>query len=75
MEIILIRHSIAEEKRVDLEDVNRHLTEKGVKRFRGLMPVLQKKLEPLEERDILLWSSPAKRATETADYRERRAGL
>lgn len=67
MEILLIRHSIAEDRRADLDDVDRRLTQKGIQRFRELMPVLQKKLEPLEEREILFWSSPAKRATETAD--------
>lgn len=42
MEIILIRHSIAEDRREDLEDIDRRLTQKGIKRFRELMPVLQR---------------------------------
>lgn len=67
MEILLIRHSTAEDKRADLEDIKRHLTEKGVKKFQKLMPELKEKLEPLDQDKILLWSSPAARALETAE--------
>lgn len=66
MEIILIRHAKAEEKREDLEDIKRNLTEKGKKKFQKLMPKLKEKLEPIEDRNIILWSSPATRALETA---------
>lgn len=66
MEIILIRHSIAEEKRKDLEDSRRQLTDDGKDQFQKLMPELEEKLAPLEERNTVLWSSPATRALETA---------
>ncbi len=67
MEIILIRHGIAEEKRADLEDIKRHLTKKGKKKFQKLMSELKEKLELDEEKTLQLWSSPANRALETAD--------
>jgi len=66
MEIILIRHSTAEDKRDDLEDYNRQLTEKGIKKFKKLMPDLKEKLGKFDERNTALWSSPATRALETA---------
>ena len=67
MKLMLIRHAHAEEKREDLEDIKRHLTEKGIESFKSLMPELKEKLEPLAERNLLLWSSPANRAMETAE--------
>lgn len=67
MEIILIRHSTAEDKREDVEDIKRHLTKKGKKKFRKMMPEFREKLEELGEREFILWSSPANRALETAE--------
>lgn len=66
MEIILIRHAKAEERLGSSQDIKRHLTEKGKQKFRQLMPELNEKLEPIEEGPVLLWSSPATRALETA---------
>ncbi len=66
MEIILVRHAKAEKKREDLEDRKRKLTEKGIKEFQKLTPELKEKLKPLEKEKIELWSSPARRALETA---------
>lgn len=67
MEIILIRHGKAEERRAGLVDIDRHLTAKGIEKFQKLMPEFLEKLEPIEDGTILLWSSPASRALETAD--------
>lgn len=67
MEIIFIRHAKAEERRADTLDLERHLTDKGKKKFQKIMPEFKKKLEPIEKRDILLWSSPANHALETAE--------
>lgn len=66
MEIILIRHSTAEEKREDLEDSRRRLTDDGKDQFQKIMPELEEKLAPMNERNTILWSSPATRALETA---------
>lgn len=66
MEIILIRHSTAEEKREDLEDSRRRLTDDGKDQFQKIMPELEEKLAPMDERNTILWSSSATRALETA---------
>jgi phosphohistidine phosphatase SixA len=68
MEIILIRHGKAEEKREDLDDIKRHLTQKGEEEFQKLTPDLKEKLDPLDKRTIIIWSSPAMRALETAQF-------
>lgn len=68
MEIILIRHGKAEEKREDLEDIKRHLTQKGEEEFKKLTPELKEKLDLLDNRTIIIWSSPAMRALETAQF-------
>lgn len=67
MEIILIRHAKAESRKLGLEDIERHLTEKGRKKYRALVPQLGEKLAPIDERHIIMWSSPANRARETAE--------
>lgn len=67
MELILVRHAKAEEKRDGLDDRQRHLTEKGVTKFTRLMPQVQKKLESQQYRNLVIWSSPACRAAETAE--------
>lgn len=66
MEIILVRHGKAEKKQEDLDDRKRKLTNKGIKEFQQLTPELKDKLKPLEKEKIALWSSPARRALETA---------
>lgn len=66
MEIILIRHGKAEEMREGLEDLQRHLTDVGKEEIQKLAPRLKEKLEPLDKRTIIFWSSPAKRALQTA---------
>lgn len=67
MEIIFIRHGKAEKRREGLIDLERHLTDKGKKKFRKIMSEFKKKLQPLEQKEIVLWSSPANRALETAE--------
>lgn len=66
MEIILIRHGKAEEMGEDLDDLQRHLTDVGKEEIQKLAPRLKEKLEPLDKRTIIFWSSPAKRALQTA---------
>lgn len=68
MEIILIRHAKAEKKREDLEDIKRHLTQKGKEQFQKLVPKLKEKLDPIDKQTIIIWSSPATRALETAHF-------
>lgn len=67
MELILVRHAKAEDRRDGLDDRQRHLTEKGFKKFTRLMPQLQKKLNSQQNRKLVIWSSPAYRASETAE--------
>lgn len=68
MEIILIRHPQAEKRRFDLEDDRRYLTKKGQNKLQRLMPELEEKLLPIEERKLVIWSSPALRALEVAHF-------
>lgn len=66
MDIILIRHAPAEPRRDNIADIERHLTEKGKRKYRKLVPQLGKKLERVTKQPITMWSSPANRALETA---------
>lgn len=66
MKVVLVRHAIAEEKREDLDDLKRKLTEEGKEKFQKLIPDLIEKLDSPDEREVVLWSSPATRALETA---------
>lgn len=67
MKIVLVRHAKAEDRRDGLEDRERRLTEKGVTKFTGLMPQLLEQLESQADHPVVIWSSPAFRAAETAD--------
>jgi len=69
-ELLLLRHGIAEERRVDLPDGSRALTAEGRLRTEA---VLQRLLELGLDCDLLL-SSPLTRARQTADL-ARLAGL
>lgn len=65
MQLILIRHGIAEDAGPGQPDETRHLTGVGQKRLRDAVPGLLRHLagnSPIE-----LWSSPLCRAAETAD--------
>jgi phosphohistidine phosphatase len=65
MQIILIRHGIAESASPDRCDFDRALTEKGRKRLKDTLPALISCIQFLEK--ILIWSSPLVRARETAE--------
>lgn len=67
MKLILIRHAIAEDRRIGLDDRERHLTEEGKKKFHTLMPELKEKLAHLKNPIYNLWSSPSYRTMETAE--------
>lgn len=67
MEIILVRHSNAEDRADNLDDRQRHLTQKGIDRFNSLMPKLKDRITSLRKDKIIIWSSPAFRALETAE--------
>lgn len=75
MELILIRHAKAEDRAKGLVDIDRHLTDKGKKKFNKLMPELKERLMPLEDRTVVTWSSPANRAVETAEITVSELGL
>lgn len=66
MEVILVRHGIAEDKDLRDDDLKRQLTDKGKEEVEQLMPKLMRKLEDKDKDSILIWSSPANRALETA---------
>lgn len=66
MEVVLVRHGIAEDKDLRDHDLKRHLTEEGKKEVNELMPQLKDKLKDKDTDSIFIWSSPANRALETA---------
>lgn len=66
MKIVFVRHSTAQDPIEVALDLERHLTKKGVKKFTKLMPDLEEIMQA-ETNKIQIWSSPAYRATETAE--------
>lgn len=64
MEIILVRHGKAEGLRKASEDINRSLVDRGIEDIKRSMPVIKKWLQ--EKENIIIWSSPAARADQTA---------
>ncbi|NLJ70502.1 MAG: hypothetical protein GX328_03435 [Clostridiaceae bacterium] len=64
MNIILVRHAKAEHS-FGKTDRERNLTPEGIRMFETKAQVLAEKLSGQE--DIVIWSSPANRAQETAD--------
>lgn len=64
MEIILIRHGIAEAEDGSKPDAERRLTGKGRRRFEESVPAL---CRLLRGKQVRIWSSPLLRARETAD--------
>lgn len=65
IQLVFIRHGIAEDRSPDLIDFNRKLTKKGKQRLRetlsNLVPLLKR------DQDRFIWSSPFVRARETAE--------
>ena len=62
-ELILIRHAIAEERRIGLPEADRALTPRGIERFRALARGYKHlKLQPKT-----IWTSPWQRAHHTAE--------
>ncbi len=66
MEIVLIRHAKAKRRRATRGIDRRYLTKKGERKFQNVLPKLKEYLQPIEERPLLVWSSPELRALETA---------
>lgn len=64
MDLIFLRHGIAEERTPDREDYSRKLTEKGEKKLYDTLPNLLPFIDLGEE--VLIWTSPLIRAKETA---------
>lgn len=63
MKLYLLRHGIAEERRIGLPDHERHLTEEGVAEMRAVAAGLKR----LKLRLDLILTSPFPRARETAE--------
>lgn len=63
MQLILFRHGIAETRGGDMPDAERALTDKGIKRTRAAAKGLATLYDPPE----VIWTSPKRRARETAD--------
>ncbi len=63
MDIFLVRHAIAEERRVDLPDAKRALTERGRQRFRAVV----ESLDAIGFRFDRVYTSPWLRAVQTAE--------
>ena len=62
-ELILIRHAIAEERRIGLPEADRALTPRGIERFKALARGYQH----LKLRPKTIWTSPWQRAHQTAE--------
>jgi len=65
LDLILLRHGIAEDVSSDNLDSSRKLTEKGKKKLRDNLPVLIPFID--SGHPIEVWTSPLTRAKETAD--------
>ena len=64
MEVILIRHGVAEEHSQAKPDDKRELTKKGIERLNALFPIINKQLSSNSMTRI--WTSPLTRAVQTA---------
>lgn len=66
MEILFIRHPNAERKHDDIENQVHRLTKEGGSILQELVPQLREKLNPVEGKRFVLWSSPTLSTLETA---------
>lgn len=73
IQLVLIRHGIAEDRMPGQDDYNRSLTAKGEQQLRETLPQLFPLLDDCDE--ILLWSSPLIRAAQTAKIAADSLGL
>ena len=65
MNLILIRHGIAEDAAPGQADAERHLTQQGRHRLRDALPGLRRLLAG--QSTLVIWTSPKSRAAETAE--------
>ena len=65
LDLILLRHGIAEDVSSDNLDSSRKLTEKGKKKLQDNLPVILPFID--SDNHIEVWTSPLTRAKETAD--------
>ncbi|WP_423189285.1 CHAD domain-containing protein [Alkalibacterium sp. f15] len=64
IELLLIRHGRAEDRASNKEDAERQLTKKGKKEFTDFITSI--KAEIKTDKDLKVWTSPLKRAKQTA---------
>lgn len=64
LELLLIRHGKAEKKAADKDDTKRKLTPKGKDEFKAFVKSVKDDLKT--DSDIVIWTSPLKRASQTA---------
>ncbi|GEK89143.1 phosphohistidine phosphatase SixA [Alkalibacterium putridalgicola] len=64
IELLMIRHGIAEDRSADVDDSKRQLTEEGKEAFDAFISSVKKNIET--ERNVLVWTSPLTRAKQTA---------
>ena len=65
LDLILLRHGIAEDVSSDNLDASRRLTEKGKRKLQENLPILLPFID--SDNSIEVWTSPLTRAKETAD--------
>ena len=65
LEIILLRHGIAENRADDGTDFNRKLTKEGKEKLKKRLPYLKDSI--MFKDQVEIWSSPLRRARETAE--------
>lgn len=73
MEIILLRHGIAEQRSEELEDSKRRLTEKGISEIIEVGFKLKERVRFQE--DIIIWTSPTERTLKTAEIIAKELGI
>ncbi|MCC5895571.1 MAG: CHAD domain-containing protein [Alkalibacterium sp.] len=65
LELLLIRHGKAEKRSADKDDTKRKLTSKGKEAFEAFINAMKADLKT--DGEIVIWTSPLKRAVQTAD--------
>ncbi|MGO1476742.1 SixA phosphatase family protein [Alkalibacterium gilvum] len=64
-EILFVRHGKAEDRTAGKSDADRELTEKGKDEFRSFVSSVKKELKT--DKAVSVWTSPMKRAKQTAE--------
>lgn len=64
IELLLVRHGKAEDRTAEKDDTKRQLTKKGIEEFTAFISSIKEEVQTVT--DVLVWTSPLKRAKQTA---------